>query len=357
MLSIWRRHNPKKCKLQGRRERKCRCPIWISGIDLSGAQIKETTGLRDWTRAESYARHWDVEGAKPAEPAGHITIEEWKKAYLQDAESPAGKNLNHATLRKYKLLFRQIDAFALDKGYRFVNQLDLAALTDFRSTWKVSPLTASKTLERLRSVLKFALRRKWIADNPALELDSPKLKPTPTLPFTEHEMEKILKAAADDPGVKAFILVMRYSGLRISDTATLAVESLKDGRIRLYQAKTGQYVYVPVPKDVVSALQAVKPKDPDYFFWSGKSKVQTVVGNWRSRLADVFLTAKIPNAHSHRLRDTFAVALLQAGVPLESVSVLLGHKSIRVTEKFYSPWVLTRQQQLEDEVRKTWTTS
>lgn len=90
MLTLWRRHNPKHCKLQGREERKCRCPIWISGVDDSGTRVKETTKLRDWTKAEALARHWDNTGAKPAQTQ-RVTIEDWKKAFLADAESPAGK--------------------------------------------------------------------------------------------------------------------------------------------------------------------------------------------------------------------------------------------------------------------------
>ncbi len=39
-------------------------------------------------------------------------------------------------------------------------------------------------------------------------------------------------------------------------------------------------------------------------------------------------------------RDTFAVEMLLGGVPLEQVSMLLGHKGIKITEKHYSPWVL-----------------
>jgi site-specific recombinase XerD len=80
---------------------------------------------------------------------------------------------------------------------------------------------ASKKLERLRSILKFALRRKWITDNPASELDSPRLRPTPTLPFTQEETDPILEAASGDPRVHAFVLTMLYSGLRISDTTSL----------------------------------------------------------------------------------------------------------------------------------------
>ena len=61
------------------------------------------------------------------------------------------------------------------------------------------------------------------------------------------------------------------------------------------------------------------------------------------------------SGHAHRFRDTFATELLLAGVPLERVSILLGHSSIRITERHYSPWVRSRQEQLERDVRATWT--
>jgi integrase/recombinase XerD len=53
-------------------------------------------------------------------------------------------------------------------------------------------------------------------------------------------------------------------------------------------------------------------------------------------------------------RDTFAVEMLLAGVPLEQVSTLLGHKSVKITEKHYAPWVKARQEQLAANVRKAW---
>jgi integrase/recombinase XerD len=37
-------------------------------------------------------------------------------------------------------------------------------------------------------------------------------------------------------------------------------------------------------------------------------------------------------------RDTFAVELLLAGVPIDQVSLLLGHSSVKVTEKHYAPF-------------------
>jgi integrase len=52
--------------------------------------------------------------------------------------------------------------------------------------------------------------------------------------------------------------------------------------------------------------------------------------------------------HSHMLRDTFAVEMLLADVPLEDVSRMLPHTSVRVTERHYAPWVKRRRDQLED---------
>jgi integrase len=53
-------------------------------------------------------------------------------------------------------------------------------------------------------------------------------------------------------------------------------------------------------------------------------------------------------------RDTFAVELLLSGVPIDQVSILLGHSSVKITEKHYSPWVKARQEQLEASVRQSW---
>lgn len=61
--------------------------------------------------------------------------------------------------------------------------------------------------------------------------------------------------------------------------------------------------------------------------------------------------------HPHMLRDTFAVELLLAGVPLDQVSLLLGHSSIKVTEKHYAPFVKARQLQLEQSARMAWKSS
>ena len=49
------------------------------------------------------------------------------------------------------------------------------------------------------------------------------------------------------------------------------------------------------------------------------------------------------------------MSLLLKGVSLDSVSKLLGHSSIKITERHYAPWVKARQDQLEAEILLNWT--
>jgi integrase len=41
-------------------------------------------------------------------------------------------------------------------------------------------------------------------------------------------------------------------------------------------------------------------------------------------------------------------------VPLQVVSTLLGHSSVKMTEKRYSHWIKGRQEKFEDELKKAW---
>jgi integrase len=81
---------------------------------------------------------------------------------------------------------------------------------------------------------------------------------------------------------------------------------------------------------------------------------KSAITEWQQRLRKVYDMAGIPDGHSHRLRDTFSVDLLAKGVSIETVSKLLGHRSVRVTEKHYAPWVKASQDALEKAVKLTW---
>jgi integrase/recombinase XerD len=73
--------------------------------------------------------------------------------------------------------------------------------------------------------------------------------------------------------LRALILLMRYSGLRITDAVTLRKDSITDGKLFLYQAKTKHPVWVPLPEIVLTALKEID-NGGEYYFWTGTSKVR-----------------------------------------------------------------------------------
>ncbi len=152
--------------------------------------------------------------------------------------------------------------------------------------------------------------------------------------------------------------MMRYTGLRISDCVSLTTDRIDGEKIFLYTAKTGTPVFTILPDSVAGVLEATPRMSDAWFFWSGQGRVQTAIGEWQERIKKVFDLAEIAkglgHAVSHRLRDTFAVELLLAGVPIERVSILLGHQSIAITEKHYSPWTRSRQEQIEADLTAAW---
>ena len=147
------------------------------------------------------------------------------------------------------------------------------------------------------------------------------------------------------------LLLMRYSGIAIQDAATLSKDAITDSLLTLRRAKTGEVVVVDLPRVALEALCAIARSDSPYYFWSGKSKPVTAAKTWRDRLQRVAMQADVKDFRPHRLRDTFAVELLLHGVAMEDVSVLLGHGSISITERYYAPWSKARRDRLVKVVR------
>lgn len=286
------------------------------------------------------------------------------EAYNADLNA---RSVRRPTIKKYRQLFDRLHAFAEEHGIVLLRQWTVPAARDFRATWNVSAITSNKMMERFRAFFRFCVDSAWIDKNPASALKRAKEDHLPTLPFTPAEMVAILRAADERRAgrtgfmrdqaerLRALVLVMRWSGLRISDAVMLRCSQLEEDTILLpTQTKTGVPVRVPMPPEVFEALESF-PTPGEFFFAAGENH-ETQTGRWRRRLKRLFTLAKVANAHPHRFRDTFAVDLLKAGVPMERVSILLGHSSIKTTERHYAPWVKDRQDQLESDVRKTWGT-
>ncbi len=89
-----------------------------------------------------------------------------------------------------------------------------------------------------------------------------------------------------------------------------------------YTQKTGVPVNTVLPDFVTTCLEAKRGVMGKHLFWAGTGNLEVIVGSWQKRLRKLFnylgcLTVTLTGS-----RDTFAVELLLAGVPLERVSIL-----------------------------------
>jgi integrase/recombinase XerD len=362
MLTIYRRHL-KKCshRTEGRAYRRCQCPIWVDGM-LAAKEVRKSLRMRDWQRAQEHVRDWEARAQRPVELAVKTIDAAWKE-FLADLEA---RKLVDSTVRKYKLLNRQMEEFAARRGFTLLPQIDLTAVSEFRASWNDGPRSSAKKLERLRAFFRFAMKRKWTTENPAAELKAPKIALCPTLPFTREEMVKILAATdkyldatpihgkENGRRIRGLVLLLRYSGMRIGDAVNLRSNQIKGNRLFLYTQKTGVPVNAILPEFVLKALEATPKVNEECYFWAGTGKLDSAVRSWQTRLRRLFRLAGVHDGHPHRFRDTYAVELLLAGVPIERVSALLGHQIVRITERHYAPWVRSRQDQLEADLVNAW---
>ena len=361
-LTLYRRHS-RTCphRPKGRRWTRCNCPVWAQG-SLGGQWIKDTLSTRDWSVAAATVHTWEAAREIRSDAKVEVpTIREALQKYFDDAEA---RHLAKTTIQKRReLLEGKLLPYCDSKGFEQLKQLNVDALRTFRKTWKYAATSAVKRLEYLRGFLRFCQESEWIERNPAAAIKPPKVTQQPTLPFEDGEIDRALVAADQlatwgtfGPKLRAMILLLRNSGLRIQDAACLERARLKGDKLFLYTQKTGTPVNCPLPPEAVKALESLQNERPDYFFWDGKSERETTVKSWNRVFQKLFATSEPPilGGHPHRFRDTFAISLLLKGVELSHVSILLGHSSVRVTERHYSPWVKARQEQLEADVRRTW---
>jgi integrase len=397
MLNLFRRHIA-KCSKSGTRSADCpskpKCPIHFEGIDGTGKTHKpqrlldpsSASGVRDWSRAVEIIR--DLELPAPPEPLNKpkTSFEVAADLFLKFKSK---KSVD--TQRKIKLLLSRLQAFLERKHKSTIEEIRFEDLIEFRDSWADANTTQRRNQELLKAFFRFCADSDYIAKSPARKLDPIREMRPKTEPFELDEMRRIFAAIPNLPDeygrrgtpialqTKAFVLVMRYSGLSIGDVAKLEKVDVRGTRIRTHRKKTGEEVFAKVPQFVIDALNEA-PHDSDrYFFWTGQGKIHTRTSKWGSRLQKLFVlanvkcetvarskrvggklkplaeTVRISKAHPHMLRHTLVRDLLDRDNPasLEEISELLGN-SMRTVEKYYSKWDRRRQARLETRLEQFW---
>lgn len=388
-VTLFTRHTPECPQKDNPQWKQCKCRKSLY-IYENGKVSYKSAKTRSWKQAETIAQaECDLRdpvkiklASIEAEEAAKKAKEAAKKAArdynLEDALSQwiAGqKRPGKETLKGYETFRRKMLNWAASKSIVNLGDVTPDALDAWVASWQDARATQAMRVSRLKSFLTWAFHLKKIEDNPAVmlrpirsEVDAEETQPLTAPQFAEliaatykYDADRRVDKDRFGADLRAIFMVQRWTGLRLSDVLMLPRSRVRGNRITTKTQKTGDQFEQVVPVAVIEALDAVpvrKTMHADQFFWSRVCDHRTLAGMWtpRIRRMNKYVSFKDDHGepmsfHSHMLRDTFAVELLLAGVALEKVSKLLGHKSIRVTEKHYAPWVRSRTDQLENEMK------
>ncbi len=355
VITIFVRHSA-DCKYAGDEfEKRCRCRKHLRWSH-HGKQHRRQAGTRSWEEAERVKRELDdqlsgrVPEAKPED--NRRDIQGCIDLFLKDKRL---QGIQGDALEKYTRDTARLRKYCEDRKVYTVEGVTRELLTEYLTTWEGlyrSSFTRAKMRDNIRAFLRYCYECQWLPRVPVL----PKIQvdEAPTMPLTPAEFKRLLKATEKLPNpearvrCRALFLLMRWSGLAIMDALTLERAALlHDKRKGVYRVvtsrqKTGTDVSVPIPPEVAKELLAVpNTGGPDHFFWTGNGQKDSLTCRWSKRyVAPVFKAARLHgkggSMTTHRLRDTFACDLLEKGIPMEEVSKLLGHESIKTTERHYS---------------------
>ena len=169
-----------------------------------------------------------------------------------------------------------------------------------------------------------------------IKLSVPEFLPRAIAP---EDIRKLLGAIKDTRD-RALILVLLRTGMRIGEVLRLKMMDIDihDRKIHIYEGEKnclGRVVYLS--DDVLMALKiwiGKRDKTKDYLFYGFKRGIcYTSARNIFARyLGETGLQHKGYTLHS--LRHTFASELLNAGMRLECLQVLMGHREMEMTRRY-----------------------
>ncbi len=382
-LQLQRRHTG-RCpdRAKGLHFMKCKgkCPFRIVGrltaeqaallglsVDSEG-RVRQTLKVRDLDRANRiltgyYNKLDGAPAAAVAEAVERVTMESAVKAYLEYRETRRGAK--EETIRKYRRVLGYLQQHCATHSIEHVADVDGDLMNAYEDWRNKHGWTWNNEASILKGFFTYCIeKRKWIRENPAAVLEAPEPKePNQVVPFTSDEIIAILKAcdtfgagAYERLRARAMTLVLRYTGVRISDLVTLSREHIVDGRVLKPAVKNGKMIRVMLLPEVIQALEMLpQPRGASAsnqrFFAVDHGKVRSLVkGAWRT-LDAVFEKSGVEGAHPHRFRHTLASDLLAKGVPIGTVADILADTE-QTIRKHYEKWVPERQALSDEAIRK-----
>lgn len=207
---------------------------------------------------------------------------------------------------------------------------------------KVSSSTILRKLSALRSFYKYALREKWVSENPLDEIDSPKKGKRLPSAITYPQVEILFSQPdlSEYLGLRDRVIMELFysSGLRLSELASLNRRDFDSRNFILnIFGKGKKQRQAPITQTasdwILRYLQHPERMelDPQAIFLNKhgtRLSPRSIDRNFAAYLKKSGLSERVT---PHTIRHTIATHWLENGMDLKTIQMLLGHTSLATT--------------------------
>ena len=259
-----------------------------------------------------------------------------------------GKEYAPGTLERYKTSLSHTIEF-LQWKYKVsdieINKIDHAFVTDYefwlRSVRNCANNTAVKYIKNFNKIIKICLANDWLDKNPFANYKS-KVKEVERVYLSEEEIQNIIEKDFKTERlslVRDIFLFSCFTGLAYIDVKNLTKSHISigiDGEkwIFTHRQKTESASKIPI----LPLTQMIIDKYEDNPQSVNQEKLLPILSNQKMNayLKEIATVCNIEKELTfHIARHTFATTVtLTNGVPIESVSKMLGHKNLRTTQHY-----------------------
>ena len=252
------------------------------------------------------------------------------------------------TLKRYETTLNHLESF-LASQYKIdeipIKQINHQFITDFefylKSVRSCNHNSTMRYIKNLKKIIGIALANNWIEKDPFINFKT-KSKETEREFLSEVEIQaminKKIKISRLDQ-VRDIFIFSCFTGLAYADVNKLTNDNLVTGIdgetwVNFKRTKTDTRSNIPLLPIPLTILEKYKPSHGDEEIY----KLLPVLSNQKmnaylKEIADLCGITK--NLTFHLARHTFATTVtLTNGVPIESVSKMLGHKSLKTTQHY-----------------------
>jgi site-specific recombinase XerD len=268
------------------------------------------------------------------------------EAHEQEVKSKVGIDYSPGTHKNYVATYKHLKKF-LVKKYRgrviSLKDLDYDFIAGFESYLKLdvgnSNNGAIKHIQRLKKVIHLAMKHGKLIQNPFATYSVKKEKTNREF-LSADELHKMQTAELENPTlnkVRDIFIFICYTGVSYSDLAELTEDNLVKGIdgdlwISIERSKTGTPTRIPILAPAMAVIDRLR-EHPEA---KNKEKLLPVMTNQKMNkyLKDIATKCEINKPVTcHIGRHTFATTVtLSNDIPIETVSQMLGHTSLRTTQ-------------------------